>query len=148
MADLQAFLMGANVITSFKDNKFRAMTCAWSMMCDYDKVMMLLGSTSDTGKALKKDDLVGVSALSKGQSLIAKHFGDNHSDSFAKFNQHYLEKIDNVYVVKEAKVKMVCKVLDVLHIDGIKEDYLVYLQVLNFKNDESKEYLNANDVLS
>ena len=82
MADLKAFTMGANVVTSYKNKKFCAMTCAWAMMCDYDKLMMLLGNQSDTGRQIKKGDIIGVSALSKGQATIAKHFGDNHSLSF------------------------------------------------------------------
>ncbi len=146
MANLEAFLMGANVITSYKNSKFRAMTCAWSMMCDYDKVMMLLGSTSDTGKSLVKGDLVGVSALAKGQDLIAKHFGENHSDSYPKFNQHYLEKYNDVYVVKEAKVKMKCEVLDVMHVEGMEADYLVYLKVLDYKQEDNKVFLASGEV--
>lgn len=146
MSNLEAFLAGANVVTSFKDNKFRAMTCAWAMMCDYDKVMLLLGSQSDTGKAIQKGDIVGVSGLSNNQKLIAKHFGDNHSDSFAKFNQHYLEKFHAAYVVKEAKTKLCCEVIDVLHLPGIEADALLYLRVVDYKEDSSKTFLSCSEV--
>lgn len=146
MADLKAFTMGANVVTSYKNKKFCAMTCAWAMMCDYDKLMMLLGNQSDTGRQIKKGDIIGVSALSKGQATIAKHFGDNHSLSFPKFNQHYLEKKGDTYVVKGAKTKMICEVLDVLHLPGIEKDNLLYLLVIKADVDEKKEFLDAKDL--
>ena len=146
MADLKAFKMGVNVVTSYKSKKFCAMTCAWAMMCDYDKLMMLLGCQSDTGRQIKKGDIIGVSALSKSQKTIAKHFGDNHSLSFPKFNQHYLEKKGDIYVVKGAKNKMVCEVLDVLYVPGIEKDNLLYLQVITSDVDPKKEFLDIEDL--
>lgn len=148
MAELKAFEMGANVITSYKNKDFAAMTCAWSMMCDYDKILMLLGKQSDTAKKIIKGDKVGVSALSKGQIMIAKHFGETHSSEFPKFNQHYLEKLNGVYVVKEAKVKMECEVIDILHLPGIEDDSLLYLKVINFKDDVNKKFLTYDDFLN
>lgn len=144
MSDFRAFKMGVNVLTSFKDGKFRAMTCAWAMMADYDKVLMLVGSQSDTGKALKKGDKVGLSALSSHQEFIGNYFGDNHSDSFQKFNQHYLENYNGVYVVKEAKVKMCLEVINIYHLEGIENDNLVYLKVLNESTDDNREFLSFN----
>lgn len=146
MGNLHAFEMGANVVTSYKNKQFCAMTCAWAMMVDYDKILMLLGAQSDTAKQIAKGDLVGVSALSSGQGLIANHFGSEHSLSFPKFNQHYLEKLDDVYVVKEAKVKMVCEVLDIIHLPGIEEDNLVYFKVKNFADDEAKSFLTYSEL--
>ncbi len=146
MAELRAFQMGANVVTLHKDKKFCAMTCAWAMMCDYDKILLLLGSQSDTGKSINIGDKVGVSALSKGQGNIAGFFGENHSLSFSKFNQHYLERYQDVYVVKEAKVQMVCEVIDILHLKGSEKDNLVQLKVVEFRDNDSLDFLEYKEL--
>ena len=56
-----------NVIGYEKNNTKYVMTCAWSMMVDYDKIVSLIGSQSVTGKNIKKGDIVGFSALCKEQ---------------------------------------------------------------------------------
>lgn len=142
----QLVIDGANIITLVKDKKFKAMTCAWSMMVDYDRILMLIGSQSDTGNALEINDKVGVSALSKDQADIAMLFGENHSNSFDKFYSLNLTKYNGVYVIKEAKVIMECEVIDILHLKEEPEDHLVHLKVLSYTNDKSKRFLNYDEV--
>ncbi len=145
MADLQAVNMGANVITLNKNNKFYAMTCAWMMMVDYDKLLCLLGSQSTTGKAVEKGDTLGVSALAKGMQEEANFFGDLHSDTIDKKNMAYLEPFSDVFVVKNAKVTMKCEVIDILKPTGLEADNLLYLKIVDAKSDSNKEFLSLTD---
>ena len=55
-------ISGANVVAYQKERNY-AMTCAWAMQADYDKILMLLGSESETGNNLQVGDIIGVSAL-------------------------------------------------------------------------------------
>lgn len=145
MENLQAVNMGVNVITLRKDNDFYAMTCAWMIMVDYDKLLCLLGSQSKTGKAIKKGDIIGVSALAKGMQKEANFFGDAHSNEVDKKNMDYLETFYNVLVVKNSKVKMQCEVLDILKPQGLENDSLLYLKIVQAKTDAQKEFLALSD---
>ena len=73
---------GVHVIAYIKNNKKYAMTCAWSMLCDYDKILMLLGSQSVTGKNLKKGDAEAAftNAIKKCGQLLAENF-PNHEEN-------------------------------------------------------------------
>ncbi|MEI3526738.1 MAG: hypothetical protein V8R15_01340 [Bacilli bacterium] len=50
----KAFDHGVNIITLEKNYQKMAMTCAWAMQVDYDKILCLLGSQSVTGNTIKK----------------------------------------------------------------------------------------------
>ena len=76
---------GVHVIAYIKDNKKYAMTCAWSMLCDYDKILMLLGSQSVTGKNLKKGDVVARFENPNDAAEYARHLG--LSDGFIDLNE-------------------------------------------------------------
>lgn len=142
----QLVIDGANIITLTKNNKFKAMTCAWTMMVDYDRILMLIGSQSDTGNSLCVGDFVGVSALNKDQKDIAIEFGENHSDSFDKFYSLHLSNYNGVYVVKDAKTIMHCQVLDIIHLKEEEKDHLVHLKVLNYQTNPDKRFLNYDEV--
>ncbi|MCQ2793107.1 MAG: flavin reductase [Bacilli bacterium] len=143
---LRAFKCGANVITLTKNGKKLGMTCAWSTMLDYDKVGMLLGSQSITGKNIEINDLVGVSSLSKNQKDIALLFGDNHSDTYNKFAKvEYLVK-NNAILIQGAKVQMICKVKQILHLFEKSSDVFLVLDVIESSSDTSKEFLSLDDV--
>ena len=60
----KAFDHGVNIITLEKNHQKMAMTCAWAMQVDYDKILCLLGSQSITGNTIKKGDYIGISAVS------------------------------------------------------------------------------------
>lgn len=125
-----AFNYGANAIAFEKENRKYAMTCAWAMQVDYDKILCLLGSQSASGKAIKKGDIIGVSALSSLQESIAFKLGENHSDEVNK-----LEGIDysfdgSAILIDGCSKAMKVEVIDVLHLEGIEEDNLVYGKVI------------------
>lgn len=121
---------GANVVTLWKDGQFRAMTCAWATMVDYDKVIMLLGSQSVTGNAVAVGDILGFSALASHQGDVAEKIGSVHSDLVDKKALAAFEKLNAVYVVKDARTQNELKVLDVMHLKGIGEDSLIYAEIV------------------
>ena len=141
----QAFNHSVNVIAFIKGDKMYGMTCAWAMQVDYDKVLMLLGSQSTTGKALEKGDLVGVSALSKDQIDVALKLGDNHSDQINKFDGVETIIDGSIVLIKGSTRMMKAKVIDVLHLEGIEVDNLVYLELIDTKENKN-DFLNMSDI--
>lgn len=133
MADIHPeknlLLQGANLITLFKDNQFFSMTFAWGMAVGEDSMLCLLGSQSDTSKAIKIGDKVGISGLSKKQKDIALWYGSSHSLKENKFKEEYFEKIDDVYVVKNATRQLVGEVIDIFHLIDNDEDNIVYIKI-------------------
>lgn len=123
------------IVAYEKEQMKRGMCCAWAMQVDYDKLVCMLGSQSDTGKALQKGDIVGVSVLSKEQKSIAIHFGEHHSDSFDKFDSIKIEQNQGAILIPQATRQLVCRVIDVLHLEKIEEDNLLYLEII-----DSQEY--------
>lgn len=131
------FDSSVSVISYNKDNVNYGMSCAWGMQVDYSKMMMLLGSQSDTGNNIKKGDIIGVSVLNKKQKDIALHFGKEHSKTFNKFDNIDYIKEDSTLFIKGASRIIKAKVIDVLHLEGIESDNLLYLDVIsNIKNDD------------
>lgn len=121
-----AFNYGANVIAFKKGDIKYAMTCAWAMQVDYDKILCLLGSQSVSGKAIKKGDIIGVSALSDKQESVAYQLGDNHSDEIDKLSGiDYTIEESAIYINNSSKIMKV-EVIDVLHLEEIEEDNLIY----------------------
>jgi len=138
--ELSAFNYGANAVGFIKDEKKYGMICAWAMQADYDKLLMLLGAQSVTGKNIKKGDIIGVSALSENQQEVVDALGSSHSDSSDKFaNIKYTLK-DSAILIDNASNCMIVEVLDVLHLNAIKEDNLIYGLVKSYTSSDSKKY--------
>ncbi len=125
-----AFNYGANVIAFEKSNVKYAMTCAWAMQVDYDKILCLLGSQSVSGKAIKKGDIIGVSALSNLQEAVAFKLGENHSDEVNKLEGIDYSFDDSAILIDGSSKTMKVEVIDVLHLEGIEEDNLIYGKVI------------------
>ena len=126
------------------DNKY-GMTCAWFMPADYDKMLCLLGTQSITGHNIQKGDIIGMSILSANQADVANKMGDKHSNEVDKFIGLDYEVKDSAILVNNASRKMVCKVIDVLHLEGIEADNLIYLNILS--NEENNEnFLHYSNV--
>ena len=100
-------VQGENIITLEKNGKFYGMTCAWTMQEDYDKIIMCLGDQSETGHAISKNDLVGISALANGQESIGEQIGSDHSSNKIKFNNVPFMDFFGVKVVKGAKTRKI-----------------------------------------
>jgi flavin reductase (DIM6/NTAB) family NADH-FMN oxidoreductase RutF len=137
---LSAFNYGANAVSFIKNEKKYGMICAWAMQADYDKILMLLGAQSITGKNISKGDIIGVSALSEDQQDVVEALGDNHSDVTDKFANIKYTIQDSAILIDDASNGMIVEVLDVLHLEGIEADNLVYGLVKSYVSKDSKKY--------
>ena len=48
--------------------------------------------------------------------------------------------------LKESKVIMLCQVKDILHLEGIEDDNLVYFKVEEYQVNEDADYLLMSDM--
>lgn len=139
-------LQGVNVVAYKKDGKQYGMSCAWGTHADYDVVLLLIGSQSDTGNNLKIGDRVGISALAKGQEDIAIHFGDKHSASFNKFEKYSMVDDDGALLVPNSHTRMVCEVLNIIHPTSSPEDNMIEFKILKTDGDDGLEFLSMTDM--
>lgn len=138
--ELSAFNYGANAVSFIKNEKKYGMICAWATQADYDKILMLLGAQSITGKNIHKGDIIGVSSLNENQQNVVDALGLSHSDDTDKFkNVRYTVK-DSAILIDDASNRMIVEVLDVLHLPGIEKDNLIYGLVKSFESNDSKKY--------
>lgn len=137
---LSAFNYGANAVCFIKDEKKYGMICAWAMQADYDKILMMLGVQSITGKNISKGDIIGVSVLNESQQDVVDALGFSHSDNNDKFTNIKYTINDSAILIDGASNEMVIEVTDVLHLEGIEEDYLVYGVIKSVKSSETKKY--------
>ena len=140
--NLRAFRCGANVLAYEKNQHKFGMTCAWAMMVDYTKVMMLIGGQSETGNNLEINDLVGISALACGQERISRIMGLQHSSQVDKFVSVDYEMQDSAILINGAKVQMFAKVIKIENLDG---DHLITFEVLSHQEESNKEFLDGYD---
>ena len=119
--ELSAFNYGANAVGFVKNGKKYGMICAWAMQVDYDKILMLLGAQSSTGKQIKKGDIIGVSALNEHQQDVVDALGDGHSEDMDKYINIKYSINDSAILIDDASNCMVVEVLDVLHLEELKK---------------------------
>ena len=124
--EFRAFNYGANAVCFKKNERKYGMICSWATQVDYDKIVMLLGAQSVTGKNISKGDIIGVSVLSTMQADVMDTLGSNHSDEVDKFENLNYTLMDSAILINDASVNMVVEVINVLHLTGIEEDNLVY----------------------
>ena len=136
--NLKAFNYGANAVCFLKNNHKYGMICAWATQVDYDKIIMLLGSQSVTGRNIEKGDIIGVSVLSEKQVDVMNALGYNHSNEVDKFKNIDYTLTDTAILIDNASVRMVVEVLDVIHLNGIEEDNLVYGLIRSYSTNEEK----------
>lgn len=144
--ELKAFLMGCNIVAYQKGNQRYGMCCSWAQMLDYDRIGLLLGSQSVTGKHIVVGDIIGVSALAEPQIEIARHFGRGHSDKYDKFAGYPVTWDETAILIPHSRVQMTCLVEEVLHIPKENHDYFIVCKVLRFEQDESKPFLNLHEL--
>ncbi|MFH0993279.1 MAG: flavin reductase [bacterium] len=141
--NLHAFNAGCNIIGIIKNNRNYGMCCAWAQMLDYDRIGMLLGAQSVTGRVLNPGDKVGVSGLAAGQEAIARQIGDGHSDQMDKYASIGHDCVGSAILIKEARTRMVCEVVEVRRFACVEADRYVIMKVLSFEQDESIPFLSA-----
>ncbi|NLT95558.1 MAG: hypothetical protein GXW85_08555 [Clostridia bacterium] len=133
MEGFRAFNYGANAVCFQKNGQKYGMICSWATQVDYDKIVMLLGAQSVTGKNVSQGDIIGVSVLSKSQEDIMNTLGNNHSDKVDKFKNLDYTLTDSAILINNASVNLVVEVIDILHLAGIEEDKLVYGLIKSYK---------------
>lgn len=143
---LHAFLMGNNVIAYKKNNVKYGMVCAWASMVDYDHITMLLGSQSVTGNNLEVGDIVGVSALAKGQKNISLQIGGSHSNEKNKFENIAIIEKNSAILVQNARTLMICKVEKIMKLVDENDNFVV-LKIVESNEDKTKEFLSLDEVL-
>ena len=111
-----------NIITIKKGEKLYGMTCAWAMQCDYDKLLCLLGSQSETLKVIEKGDIIGVNVLAKDQIDISLVFGEKHSSEINKFIGLNYKLNKSAVLIEGSVCQLSCEVIDILHLNEIEED--------------------------
>ena len=102
--------------------------------------MMLIGGQSETGNNLEVNDIVGISALACGQEAISRIFGMHHSSKVDKFAHVNYEAHDCALLIKDAKVIMKAKVVDIKDLDG---DHLITFEVLNHQDRNDVDFLDG-----
>jgi flavin reductase (DIM6/NTAB) family NADH-FMN oxidoreductase RutF len=95
-----------------------------------------LGAQSVTGRNISKGDIIGVNALNIHQEDVMDILGNNHSDEVDKFEGLSYTINDTAILIDDASVKMVVEVIDVLHLEGIEEDNLVYGLIKSYTEGE------------
>lgn len=141
---LQAFNAGCNILAFHKAGRNYGMCCAWAQMLDYDRISLLVGAQSVTGDAIERGDIVGVSALAKGQEHVARRLGEGHNDVVDKFDGLPTTHEGMAILISGAKVRMVCEVLDVMRLSGIEADRFIVMKVLNATVTTEKPFLSAD----
>lgn len=138
------FNQSVSILSYRKNNINFAATYAWFTQVGYSEFMGLLGNQSDTAHNLNVGDIVGLSVLEKSQIDIANILGENHSLKINKLENIKYSIEDSAIFIDNAKSLIKLKVIDILHLEGIKEDYLVYFKVLSFKTNNG-EFLTMSD---
>lgn len=121
-----AFHYGVNAVCFQKIERKYGMICSWATQVDYDRIVLLLGAQSVTGRNIAKGDIIGVSVLSTLQHDVMSKLGFQHSHEVDKFADLNCTLEDSAILIKDASIAMVVEVLDILHLPGIEEDSLVY----------------------
>ncbi|HIT44328.1 TPA: flavin reductase [Candidatus Avacholeplasma faecigallinarum] len=142
---LRAVDHSVNIISYQKDGRKYAMCCAWVMMVDYDKLLCLLGSQSETAKHIKSNDIIGVSSLSTNQKDIAIKLGEGHSNLVDKLDGIDYKLDGNAITILNSKTELICEVIDVLHLKEIESDSLLYLRIIKHKENEKASFLHMED---
>ena len=110
------------------------------------KILLLLGSQSDTGNNIKVGDIIGISCLSSSQKDVALHFGEEHSLSFNKFDNISFTNDDGALLIKNAKSQFVCEVLDCRYLKGNDEDHLIQVKILKEKICKELDFLEMSSM--
>ncbi|MDD3106785.1 MAG: hypothetical protein PHP65_03145, partial [Bacilli bacterium] len=69
-----------------------------------------------------------------------------HSDKIDEFKNINIIVKEGAILIPGAKVRMKCKVSEVLELPGLKSDHFVILDVLEYWQDENKIFLSAYEV--
>ena len=143
---LRAYNHTVSIITKKEESKIFACTIAWMCQVGYEEVIGLIGEQSSTGKRLKKGDKVAINVCSKQMKDFASFVGSTSSQEVDKFASYPYYQKDDFITLKESKVIMLCQVKDILHLEGIEDDNLVYFKVEEYQVNADADYLLMSDM--
>ena len=117
-----------------------------AMQVSEDKILCAIGSQSTTGQVLAAGDILGFSNLQKSQSNIAIQLGDinRHSADTDKLDGIRYRVDEGAILIEEAHAEMKCEVIEILHLKEIESENLVYLQILDVKENAGKSLLMSD----
>lgn len=136
---------GVNIVTLQKDTNLYAMTCAWAMQVDYDKIVLLIGSQSQTGQVIQEGDALGISILNQDQMEVATLIGNTHSKEIDKLQNISTIDLNGVVVLADSNRVLKVVVSQVLHLEGIETDYLIYATITAGQELNQKPFLHMSD---
>ena len=135
--DIKAIDHNVNIIAMQKNGKNYGMCCAWCTQAGEDKLICCVGPQSTTGQALEKGDVVGFSNLTKAQMAVAFQLGDlkKHSSDTDKLAgiEHTVD--EGAVLISGARAEVKCRVIDIFHLPGIEMENVLYLQMLDGKEN-------------
>lgn len=143
---IRAFNQCVSVITVLKNEKKYAMTCAWTTQLDEDKIGCLMGVQSTTAHQIRIGDIVGVSVLAMNQKNIALHLGEGHSSLEDKLKNIATYEHKGGILIEGAKHAMVGKVIDIVHLKKMEDDFFITIEIIDFNDNENETYLRSEDV--
>lgn len=136
----------ANIVALEKNKIKYGMCVAWATQIDSDKLIVGIGSQSVTGRVIKVGDIIGFSSLGINQKNIALQLGKDHSDTTDKFANIDYEIDDGAILIKAARTMIKCKVIDILHLKGNENAYILYLQYIDTKENADTSFLHMSDM--
>jgi len=135
-----------SIISFIKNNKIYAGTFAWSCNVGYEEFITLMGSQSNTGNILEIGDIVGLNVCSKEQINLAVKIGDTHSNDINKLENVSYNIDRNAILIDNSKINCIAKVKNIIHLEGIEEDNLVYFEILNINDNKNLDFLLMSDI--
>lgn len=141
----QAMDHGVNIVTLRKNTFVYAMTCAWAMQVDDDKIVLLIGAQSQTGQQIQEGDVLGISILNQEQMKLAARIGETHSMEVEKLQNTATMDINGAVVLADSNRVLSVKVSQILHLEGIEADKLIYATITEGKNLQQKPFLHMSD---
>ena len=136
---------GVNIVTLQKNTRVYAMTCAWAMQVDYDKIVLLIGSQSQTGQQIQEGDVLGISILNQDQMEVATRIGETHSVEIEKLQHISTMDLNGAIVLRDSNRVLRVKVSQVLRLKGIESDKLIYATITEGQDLHQKPFLHMSD---
>lgn len=136
---------GVNIVTLQKNTQVYAMTCAWVMQVDYDKIVLLMGAQSQTGQQIQEGDILGISILNQEQMELATRVGETHSREIEKLQNISTMNLNGAIVLADSNRVLRVRVSQILHLEGIETDKLIYATITEGQDLQQKPFLHMSD---
>ena len=145
--NIKAVDHSVNIVGIEKNSRKYAMCMAWATQVAEDKLICAIGPQSATGKVIENGDIIGFSNLTKAQTSVAFQFGDveKHSDAVDKLGGIDYRMDGSAIIINGARAEIKGKVIDILHLKDIEAENIIYIQILEGKQNEG-EPLHISDL--